>query len=373
MIGGPRLWTAGGNAQPPRIHGLTVTTLGSGGGADWWGRASIKRRPSDNALVMAYYRATAHDANDGFVHLKFSNNDGTSWTAEDTDLLGNTIPDIGPSNGTASQDAGEPWLYVCPNGDLLIHTWRVDYGADSDGTYQFRSTDGGTTWTEELKIINFTGPGNDLNTFTTDDDFVLNGVIYAGGRIYTSAALTDCNMILVKSTDNGATWEYVSDITTAAEAACIEVGLEYIGNDTILAHIRDLAHTNAYQRISTDLGATWGSLTDVTAMLGIAARQRIYTVAHLRGEANWWNDPRLVMIGFLQQNPGSSQTRQNVLWISLDRGGRWYGPFPLDTTVEDGGYGDIFAKADGTFGVISYHGTLAAASLKQYDFSLAGI
>lgn len=351
-----------------------TTTLGSGGTDDWWGRAAIKRRPSDNALVLVYYRSTGHANNGGDLHIKFSDDDGATWTAQDTDLLGDAVSGfpLNPPSLSGVQDAGEPWLYVCPNGDLLCHMWKVDYGGSNAGAWQSRSTDSGLSWSTPTQIVwSPLGTLDTNDTFQTDDDFVYDGTIYAGVRTYNSAAQTDCYMGLVKSSDNGDTWEYVSDITGTAETACIEVGIEYVGNSTIVAMLRDLAHTNSYQRVSTDMGLTWGTLTDVTSTVGIAARQRVYTINHLRGLPGWWKDPRLVMTGYVQQTSGSSQDRRNAVWVSPDRGTTWDGPNYIDTTAEDGGYGDIFIKSDGTFAVVSYDGTLAAASLVQYDLTIA--
>lgn len=355
----------------PTITVNTTTTLGSGGGADWWGRCSIKRRPSDNALVMVYYRATGHDTNDGFCHTIMSDDDGASWSAEDTDLLGQTIPDIIPSEAGGSEDPGEPWLYVAPNGDLVLHTWRVNYGSSNNGSYQFRYNEATHTWDEEGKLT-WTGGGlSSTNTFQTDDDFVdPNGVTYAGIRTYNGVSYTDCYMSLVKNATpdlDVSSWEYVSDITTPSETACIEVGIEFLGDNTIIAMLRDLAHVASYRRFSHDMGLTWGSLDNVTSIVDIAARQRVYTRMHLRGENGWWRDNNLVMVGYVQTDPGNSQERRNAVWFSPDKGKNWSDPQYVDTNSEDGGYGDIYATGDDTLGVVNYRGSLTAASLKQYD------
>ena len=148
--------SAGGTVAPfnPAVTVATTTTLGTGGTDDWWGRASIKRRPSDNALVMAYYRAPHHALNGGDLHIKFSNDDGATWTAEDTKIGGGTVSGfpMNPPGLTGDQDAGEPWLYVAPNGDLLLHMWKVAYGVSSAGSWQSRSTDGGHTWDTPTQI-----------------------------------------------------------------------------------------------------------------------------------------------------------------------------------------------------------------------------
>lgn len=365
----------------PTVTVTSTVTLDAGSGADnWVARASIKRRPSDNALVMAYYKGEVHFTNAGALHIRFSDDDGATWTAEDTTLGGAAVTGF-PMNPTVSagQDAGEPWLYVAPNGDLLLHMWRIDYSVSMGGTWQSRSTDGGETWSTPAQVaFGVSGVSDDI-IFATDDDFVWDRVIYASARIYSGGADgTPSSMILIKSTNNGSTWSKVSTIMSASEGSGghggQEIGLEYVGNDTIIAMIRDNDQTNSYRRFSTDMGATWGSLSDVTSTVGNAGRQRIYTRSHLMGLSGWWKDPMLFMCGFVHQVSGSSQSRRNAVWISPDRGTTWDGPHYVDTTAEDGGYGDLFW--DGTndrLVLVSYRGTLDAASLKQYNLTLDGL
>jgi hypothetical protein len=288
-----------------------------------------------------------------------------------------------PSTLSGGQDAGEPWLMKAPNGDFLIHMWRIDYGVSMGGTYQTRSTDDGETWASSTFVTWGNTSETDTEIFATDDDFVYgDAVIYAGARIYNHGADgIPSESILVKSTDSGTSWDYVSTIMSDAEGDAgyeggQEVGLEYLGDETIIAMIRDNKHTKSYQRYSTDLGLTWGTLTDVTATVGIAGRQRVYTLAHLRGEDAWWDDPYLVMVGFEHQDPGNpdSQDRINAVWFSNNAGGDWNGPHYIDSETPDGGYGDIFYDAgNDQWVVVSYTGTLAAASLKQYRLTISGL
>ncbi len=369
--------SAGGTIAPFNAS-VTVdatTTLGSGGSPDWWGRASIKRR-SDGVLVMIYRRGSKHEVNDGALYIKFSDDDGATWSTENQTLAAVAVGGfpMNPSTLTAGQDAGEPWLMIAPNGDLLCHMWRIDYGVSMGGTWQTRSTDGGENWSAST-LVAFGHPTDaDTLIFATDDDFVWNQTIYAGARIYNNGADgTPSDSILVKSDDNGVSWEYVSTIMADSESSGgQEVGLEYVGNNTIIAMIRDNPHTNSYKRVSTDLGATWGTLTNVTSVVGVAARQRVYTRSHLQGVAGWWKDPVLLMTGFVHQDPGDADSleRRNAVWVSPDRGATWDGPHYLNTTTDDGGYGDMFWTGGDTYTVVSYAGTLAAASLIQYDLTI---
>lgn len=347
------------------------TTLASQSG-QWFGRASTVVR--SGVVVLAYYESSHHGTNDGELHIRFSTDYGASWSAEDTFTNGGAVTGfpMNPPDKGAAEDAGEPKLYLCPNGDLLIHMWRVDYGVTANGTYQSRSTDGGATWSTPA-VIDFSGIADDAKVFATDDHFVYNSVIYAGVRIYQDAAGTSIKSAIVKSEDNGTTWTHIADIsdfTTDTE----EFGMEYIGDNTIVAIFRDLPHTTTYKSTSTDLGATWSALSSITSQVGISGRHRIYTRAHLKGESSWWNDNVLIMTGFQFQISGNGFTRRNAVWISTNKGTSWSNAICIDETIEDAGYGDIFYNpTTDRYIVVSYQGTQAESVLKQYNLNLHGI
>jgi hypothetical protein len=342
----------------------------------WFGRASMKVR--SGVVVLAYKESSHHAVNDGELHIRFSTDYGATWTAEDTFTDSNPVTGfpMNPSTLTAGQDAGEPWLYLADNGNLILHMWRVDYNVSQNGTYQSVSTDGGATWSSSASV-NFSGTTDDANMFATDDDFVSGGVIYAGARIHGTSQ-TPSESCLIKSTDNGATWEKVSTICANTEGTAgtgaWEVGLEYLGSSTIITVLRMVDLTRAYKRISTDMGATWGSLTEITSQVGIAGRVRVYTRAHLKGEASWWTDTTLVMVGYVHQTAGSSTSRRNCVWVSKDAGATWSLPLYIDATSEDAGYGDmIYNPTTKKYVVVNYIGTQAEADLKQYNLTISGI
>lgn len=365
---------------PPTVTVGSSATIASATG-QWFGRAAVKVIPPvssdpnvNGVVILVYKESTAHQYNDGALHIRFSDNYGVTWSDEDKTLTGTSVTGfpMNPPDCVAGEDAGEGWLYIAPNSDLLLHMWRVNYGVTANGTYQSRSTDGGETWSTPA-AVDFTGIADDAKVFATDDDFVYNGVIYAGARVYDNATPSNSKNILIKSDDNGTTWDYVSDISNFTTDT-IEVGLEYLGNNTILAILRDMNNTYTYKATSMDMGATWSSLSDVTATLTASGRHRIYTRSHLRGGANWWQDPVLIMVGFQLMSPGNSQQRRNAVWISMDQGATWTGPLYLDTQSEDAGYGDIFYDPDlDRYVVINYQGTLDAAVVKQYNLIIGGI
>ena len=279
---------------------------------------------------------------------------------------------MNPSGAGAGEDAGEPWLMIAPNGDLLLHMWCVDYGVTAHGTYQSRSTDGGKTWSISL-FIDWVTPVGDNLIFATDDDFVYGTDLYIGARAYLNATPTQCKSCLMKSTDNGVTWDVVSDLSVMGATDTQEVGFEYVGGNRIVAILRALNDTKTYSTYSTDMGLTWAALTDITATLPNSGRHRIRTRAHLKLLANWWNDGVLVMNGFEQPSSGASTPRTNTVWVSLDRGVTWTA-LPVDTSAADGGYGDMFWDATNSkFVFISYKGTTSNSDLVQYSFPIVGI
>ncbi len=369
--------SAGGTIPPfnPSVTVDATTTLDAGAGAqNWIGRGYVTRR-TDGVLVLVYRRASAHNEDDADLAIRFSDDDGATWTAVNTTLAAAAVTGfpMNPPIGNISYGEGVP--LTCPNGDLIIEMWSVtgiSPTGDLNGTYQSRSTDDGATWSTPEAVTFDGNPNGDTDTFMSDDFFIYNRVIYMGARYYSQEDGDPSASLLMKSADNGNNWEYVSTIQGVAEGGTggQEVGLEYVGNDTILAMIRDNPHTSSYRRISTDMGLTWGTLTDVTSLVGIAARQKLYTLNHLQGVEGWWKDPRIIMEGFVHQSSGNSQPRRACVWFSPDRGTTWDGPHYVDTSTDDAGYGDLWGKADGTTGMVNYHGDLGVAALRQYDLSV---
>lgn len=387
MTFGRRLLTAGSGGGiilplfAPSVTVASTATISSGSGtSDWHGRGYVTRR-TDDVLVMVYRVGSGHNTSASLA-IRFSDDNGATWTAENTTLAGGAVTGfpMTPPVGTISYGEGVP--LTAPNGDLLIEMWSVTGISSSgtlNGTYQSRSTDDGSTWSSPAAVTFSGNPAGNTSTFMTDDWFVFGGAIYMGARWYADGDGVPSSLRLMKSTDNGTSWSYVSTVVAANEGTSgalggQEFGMEYIGNDTILTMIRDNGHTKSYKRISTSMGAegSWGTLIDVTSEVGIAARQKLYTRAHLKGEADWWTDSTLIMEGFIHQNPPSSQSRRNCIWLSNDRGDSWDGPHYIDSTTEDAGYGDIWWNGTG-YSVVNYQGTLSAAILKQYDLTVSGL
>lgn len=206
---------------------------------------------------MVYSGASKHYTYDGSLHIRFTTDYGTTWTAEDKFTDGSSVSGFPMTPTGSATDAQEGRLILAPNGDLLLHMWHKTAIDTTFGTYQSRSTDGGKTWSTPA-AIDFTNNANDTLIYTTDDYFVVGSVIYLGARQWSNAAEDQGKCIFVKSTDNGVTWDYLSDITTFTLGSS-EVGLEYLGNDFIVAVLRNMTTSATYKAYSHDRGLTWSN------------------------------------------------------------------------------------------------------------------
>ena len=329
----------------------------------WSGRPAMEFN-SDGELVLIYRRATNHSATDSLLHIRFSDDYGATWGDEDKDLLGASITGFPyrPTNEAylETDHPQEPWLYAAPNGNLILHTWQ-----QSAGTWQSVSTDGGKTWSdgEALPLTGHSG----TSIFATDDHFVYDGVIYAAARDFSD--VTFRRMILMKSIDNGANWTYISDMCPAGEDInVVEVGIEYLGNNRIIAIFRDIFNIATIRSYSDDMGATWSQLEAITYNIPGSGRHRIMTKKHLEGIANWWEDANLVMCGYVQ----IGATRRTAMWYSTDAGETWSPPRYVDDAYSDAGYADfIYNPTTGQYVLVSYVGaySTSAAVLKQYNIT----
>lgn len=395
FVGSPAV-VEGPPVGPDPPEGLDVTvdsvdTLITGviDGEDWHGRPIwIKRE--DGILVLIMRSGSAHAVNDGALHIYFYDPVEQEWSDRDKTLAGASVSGfpMNPSTLSPGEDAGEPWHLKMPSGKHRLFMWRADYFVTKGGTWTSLSDDDSCeSWAASEGPIQwdwFDATVDTHNrTYCTDDGYVdpITGTSWISGRIYTSVNQRAANFCLFKSEDpDGAvdSWERVSYIAHSSEAGgrgVIESSLSRVG-DKFVAMCRDGYSTHSYQRETTDLtltGANWGTLVDVTSAVGIACRQRTYSVAELKGEANPHLDTRWIMTGFNLQVSGQSIHRRNCIWISLDSMATWSLPFYIDVTFDDGGYGDItWIEAD-KYAVASYTGTLNVADTKIYWLTITGL
>jgi len=378
-------------AKSKRELQLSITetrTLRSAEGR-YFGRASLQIL-KNGTWVMTYINSDHHwRSYDGQIEVMFSEDEGRTWTEPNTYTNGKPVKGLpgAPSPKESVRDPIESYIYLAPNGDLLISAMdrdmatRTSYGAD----FFARSTDNGKTWGPWIQTSQngvpypFFKHYNDM----TQQCFVKDGIMYASSRATDMRAAAGNNNVpaLFKSADNGKSWTFVNFIGKVEEAnddlyrsADSESGITLVGPNEIVAVLRHgMWPAPTHTTRSYDMGKTWTEAEDVSAKTDIWKRARIYTLKQLRHLSgaedipDWWDDDVLIGTGLLQV---TEETRNVCLWYSLDKGNTWSSPFRLDQVTQDAGYGDLRMRKNGELVVVSYYGEWDEADIKQYVVSL---
>ena len=325
---------------------------------DWYGRCMIAI-VDRNRWIMAIRSGVDHikwgdrDA----IHVMTSMDEGRTWGKLNRWFDGTQIKGLPYEDGHTHS---EPGLFKMPNGDLILQFWRTSF---SSGTKQLRSTDNGKTWVTDIDRISVAGVAgaDDDVAIGTEDYFVdpenTSDVYMAFQYLhYNSKSGT----LLAKSTDNGRSYSFLSWIGPLVDGrkrhggATFEPAIEYVGNRTIVAVMRDAAGNGlTWQSVSTDMGASFRPPVDISDKVnggipnGAWQRARLYKESnpyfqhntklnYARGEGRLW--------GFGLHSNGGGYTRKPVVYWSDDNGKSWHGPQSLHGRMHPGtdtGYGDL--------------------------------
>ena len=266
----------------------------------WYGRCMIAI-VDENRWIMALRSGVNHIAwhtsrKRDTIHLLTSSDEGRSWSKLDCWFDGTPIEGIPYEDG---ESHSEPGLYRMPNGDLVLQFWRIDYSA---GTKQLRSTDDGKTWVTDIDRIDIGGViGAEGNRAIGTQDWLVDPENPT--HVYMAFEYFDFNgkagSLLARSTDNGRSYSFVSWIGPLAEMndadseATFEPAIEYVGNRTLVAVLRDVAglgdaagDRRTWETISTDMGLSFSPLTDVSSKISGGMPNGLWQRARLYKESN---------------------------------------------------------------------------------------
>ena len=288
------------------------------------------------------------------IHLITSTDEGRTWSELDRWFDGSPIRGMPFEDGHTHS---EPGLYVTPNGDLILQFWRTGY---TSGTRQLRSSDDGRTWrmdADRLCVQGVDGADGDL-ALGTEDWFVdpdHPADLYLAFQYFHYRSTS--GTLLARSRDDGRSFRFVGWIVPPgpeldpAGRATFEPAVEYVGDRTIVAVLRDAAKRGrgepgvTWQTVSTDMGASFAPPVDITGRIdggvagGMWQRARLYLESNPRfqhgnrldfsaGEGTLW--------GFGLHSIGGGYTRKPVVYRSHDRGRSWHGPELLHGPMHPG-------------------------------------
>ncbi len=208
------------------------------------------------------------------------------------------------ANGGDFERSTDPWLSFAPNGDLYFFTLSLDLapptnrpgGFGKNALFVNKSTDGGLTWGEPIKIIEDTNPRflNDKNSITADPaDSSFVYAVWDRLKVPLGSIINPENVIglgfqgpimFSRTTNGGATWEPARLIfNPGANAQTIGNQIVVLPDGTLVDFFNEIfgfknpggdkfVYNVALIR-STDKGATWtkGQAIQVAQMLTKAA------------------------------------------------------------------------------------------------------
>jgi len=313
---------------------------------DWLGRPFLCN--NDGQWLMVYRQAIDHASSDASVawHIRLSDDEGATWSNADCLPNGTAItgaPFVPHATNTGMTDA---IIFRAPNGDLIFQVFEKP---GDTGTYQYRSADDGATWLDEGKIL------SDAGIIGGQDYFLVGSNIYLP-IMYSPTEDGDHPFIdaLYKSTDNGATWAKVADITTGTDDS--ELSILHAGGNNLLCVMKDVTANKTYKYLSSDMGVTWGAPIDITSQVSVLQRPRLRQVGSI-----------ILLYGRDRISPASLKT---VCYVSTDNGATFGEKFYPDTgDYQDGAYCDVLTRTGGQYYMLSYAGLIGKADIKEYIFS----
>lgn len=237
-------------------------------------------RLKNGDILMFTREGTEHFANDGDVLMLRSKDDGKTWG--DKQYIA-AIPDVDEREGCGIQLKDGTIIVGVFYNDLYkadgIYNWNgqeklPELSRPRLGAHWVRSNDNGKTWSQpkfmDLKGMPFTGiEGPTDAPIEMPDGSIVMGVIAYGLKLKDRDV--DMGAVLLRSTDKGETWTYVSTIAAdknKEKGGFVEPGIVRTKTGRIIAAMRNHAFENAiYMSYSDDNGKTWAPVFK-TEMIG---------------------------------------------------------------------------------------------------------
>lgn len=294
--------------------------------------------------LLVYVDAAGHTSvTDSQLVVCVSNDEGASW--QEVVRLGGHV-DSRPHHHR---------VLTAPNGDVLI--WVFEGTPNGSGynlaeSYQWRlpsGADPATGWVDDWQLPQLT-----VNTIWGHDYAVVEGTIYTTtwDRHQQSPLIASAD--LWSSSDNGASWNWHSQIVSQAENGNECALWASVGG--LLAGVRGPEVAPGGFRLRW-FDWSWGPLTNGFPQVG------------------WHQYPRginygseLILFG-REQLGGAPLVEYCTLYRSADNGATWTGKRRLSGPHEDCALNDMLLKADGTFYCVGYTGNSSVARIESWIYN----
>jgi len=193
------------------------------------------------------------DGSDNVIQSRSSNDGGATW---------NPVVNL----STAGQNAWDPQIDFDAAGNAIAvwQRWNGSHAIVQTST----STNAGATWgaVTDLSAAGADSTGQKVR-FDASGDAIAVWQRYSGGEMAVQTR---------SSNDAGATWGAVTDLSVAGQSGYYpQISVDAGGNAIAIWQRFDGNHWIAQTRSSSDGGATWGAVTDLSAAGSDAAEAQI--------------------------------------------------------------------------------------------------
>lgn len=194
---------------------------------------SIGINSNRNKLIIVYREGTSHASFDGRIMQIESNDNGSTW-------INNKViytPPVG-------SDARDPQLLILPDDTIICRFFERK--SDNEMSVKcIKSSNFGVSYQTPISLPSNPSPLRANFAAARGNMLLLNGTIY-------SVSYDSVGAWLVKSNDNGNSWNYVSNIPNVNE-----VSLGYENGKIFFIGRPNTTGSKAKYGISSDLGMTW--------------------------------------------------------------------------------------------------------------------